>query len=90
MPRVLGACAEPEEAEARHQHDAGQGIVHCGAAGARFVACEIAPVVADERLRRLVAAFLKSSSLPASGAGTISGQGLVRMTWSGVITPARA
>ena len=31
--------------------------------------------------------FVHSSSLPASGAGTISGQFLVRMVWSGVTTP---
>ena len=30
---------------------------------------------------------MKSSSLPASGAGTTSGLFLVRMTWSGVTTP---
>ena len=35
-----------------------------------------------------IAARRKSSSLPASGAGTTSGQFLVRMVWSGVTTPA--
>ena len=38
----------------------------------------------------LAAARLKSASPPAAGAGTISGQPLVRMVWSGVMTPARA
>ena len=30
----------------------------------------------------------KSSSLPSAGAGTTSGQFLVRIVWSGVTTPA--
>ena len=83
---VLGAGAQAEQAEAGHQHDARQRIVHRRAAGARVVAREIGLVVVDEFLRgRLRAPRLNSSSLPASGAGTISGQGLVRMTWSGVM-----
>ena len=36
------------------------------------------------------AAASKSSILPATGAGTISGLAFVRMTWSGVTTPRRA
>ena len=51
---VLGRAAEPEEAEPRHQHDAGQGIDHrLAAADARIVAREIVLVAVDEGRDRL-------------------------------------
>ena len=60
-----------------------------GAADARVVAREIVLVAVDECVAAACARpCAKSSSLPASGAGTISGQFLVRMVWSGVTTPA--
>ena len=52
--RILGAGAEAEQAEARHQHQPRRGVVHGGAVGARFVAREIGAVVVHELLRRLV------------------------------------
>ena len=49
-PCVLGALAEAEQAEARHQHDARRRIVHGSAVGALAVAGEIGRVAVDEFL----------------------------------------
>ena len=47
--RILARAAEPEQAEPRHQHDAGQRIEHrLGAAAAGVVAREVVAVVRDE------------------------------------------
>ena len=86
---VVFRPAEAEQAEAWHQHDAGQGIeLVLDAADALIVTLEI---LVDSACKLDTAgsrvALAKSSSLPASGAGRTSGQFLVRMVWSGVITP---
>ena len=83
-------AAEPEQADARHQHHARQGSsMVLIAADAGVVAGEIvlvvSPIGRDGVARPR---FRKPSSLPASGAATTSGQFLVRMVWSGVTTPA--
>ncbi len=86
------AAAETEQAKARHQHDAGQGIeLALDAADALVVAREIVPI-ASRRIGRPARGSMraKSSSLPLSGAGKTSGQFLVRMVWSGVMTPQLA
>ena len=86
---ALGA-AEAEQAEARHQHDAGAGIEFMfDMADARIVLLEIA-VIARGGISPAVSCATRanSASFPGSGAGSTSGQFLVRMVWSGVITPA--
>ena len=89
------ACraAEPEQPEPRHQHDAGQGIDHrLAAAEARVVALEIGAVARRRSAATAVArgALEMRRACRRPARGTISGQLLVRMVWSGVMTPALA
>ena len=52
--RILCARTESEQAKARHQHHAGQGIVHRGAVCARLLAREIGRVFLHESARGLL------------------------------------
>ena len=88
---VAFGAAETEQAQPRHQHDAGQGIELALDAADPFVLWRLNTSDNASTNARAASrvACANSSSLPASGCGTTSGQFLVRMVWSGVTTPPR-
>ena len=79
--RILRRCAEAEQADARHQHHARVRIeLLLDAVQPRIVAREIFVVARDEGIDRLRAPTRPiDRACLLSGAGTISGQFLVRM-----------
>ena len=67
--RGLGAVAETEQPQARHQHDAGQEIVHRRARRARFVALVIGLVFGGERCGRRLRGLPERVELVRFGRG---------------------